>query len=305
MVSGSGKTTILSLICSDHPLSYSLPIEYFGRSRLPTPTQPGLSIFDIQSRIGHSSPEIHAFFPRKRTLRQVLENAWADTFLGKPVLSYQRDLVVDACLRWFRLELDPNADRQNMLNLITILPSWVKGSAINPRTPNEGKSKPTKLHRDGREEIAEYTSSDVDWADTLLFGELPFSAQRVALFLRALIKKPDIVILDEAFSGMDEVVREKCKVFLTYGETMNRLYLPGRKSAEYVLLPTHLARNQKAVIHGLEDRQALVCVSHVKEEVPNEVRNWICLPEAGQNNTVRFGLTISSGSWWDQVWQDA
>lgn len=49
--------------------------------------------------------------------------------------------------------------------------------------------------------------SETGWADQLLFGGLPFSSQRVALFLRAVIKAPDLVILDEAFSGMDESLR--------------------------------------------------------------------------------------------------
>ena len=84
----------MSLICSDHPLAYSLPIKMFGFGRLPLPGRPGISIFDIQARIGQSSPEVHTFFPRNLTLRQTIENAWAETFLGTPKLNSHEDAVI-------------------------------------------------------------------------------------------------------------------------------------------------------------------------------------------------------------------
>ena len=98
---GSGKTTLLSLICSDHPQTYSQPVKLFGRSRLPEPDKPGISIFDIQARIGHSSPEIHHHIPRTLTLRQTLENAWSETFLGTAKLDQKAVAVIEACLKWF------------------------------------------------------------------------------------------------------------------------------------------------------------------------------------------------------------
>ncbi|KAL8983876.1 MAG: hypothetical protein Q9177_004850, partial [Variospora cf. flavescens] len=96
---GSGKTTLLSLISSDHPQSYSLPIRLFSRPRLPSPGEPGISIFDLQSRIGHSSPELHAFFPKHLSLRRVLESAFADTFLVAPQLTFARDTLIDTHLK--------------------------------------------------------------------------------------------------------------------------------------------------------------------------------------------------------------
>src|SRR5262249_34924421 len=113
---GSGKTTIVSLICSDHPQTYALPIKLFGRSRLPeridTATigrqqqlkQP-MTFWDIQARIGHSSPEIHQHMPRSLTARQVVESAWADTFRGKPRFDDAARTTVSACLRWFAADL--------------------------------------------------------------------------------------------------------------------------------------------------------------------------------------------------------
>jgi ABC-type molybdenum transport system ATPase subunit/photorepair protein PhrA len=262
-LNGSGKTTLLSLICSDHPQTYSLPIRLFGRSRLPSPGQPGISIFDLQSRIGHSSPEIHGHIPKSLTLRQVLENAWSDTFRGKPKLDGNARERVDACLRWFEADL---------------------------RTAG-------KIGEEG-----------TAWADELLFGGLPFSSQRVALFLRAVIKAPDLVILDEAFSGMDDGVRDRCLLFLAHGET--KRFSNPHSSSEIDKTPkvveSDVMREGKVKVRGLEKEQALIVISHVKEEIPGSVREWICLPEANTGKPARFGRLQGpiEGDYrrWGEIW---
>lgn len=48
------------------------------------------------------------------------------------------------------------------------------------------------------------------------FSELSISDQKLVLFIRALIKNPDLVILDEALSVMDDSVVEQCKELLRY-----------------------------------------------------------------------------------------
>nr|WOF01082.1 ABC transporter-like protein [Corynespora cassiicola] len=179
---GSGKTTLLSLVTSDHPQTYSAPVKLFQRSRLPSPGVPGITIFDIQSRIGHASPEVHALFPKNLTVRRSLESAWSDTPITNPRMDRHDAKRVEACLRWFEAELNP-------------------------------------LLKDGAP-----ASGELDWASHFMFGELPFSAQRVLLFLRATIRNSDIVILDEAFSGMDDLARDKCLLFLSRGETMEMHY---------------------------------------------------------------------------------
>jgi ABC-type molybdenum transport system ATPase subunit/photorepair protein PhrA len=263
---GSGKTTVLSLICSDHPQTYSLPIKLFGRSRLPEPGQRGISVFDIQARIGHSSPEIHHYMPRKLTLRQTLENAWAETFMGIPQLDSAASAAVDACLRWFEPELRRASSRQDL------------------------------------------KVSNLSWANDLIFGELPFSAQRVALFLRAVIKKPDLVILDEAFSGMDEMVRDKCMLFLAHGESKNFLYSTSSSDQlqRRVIVESDVSKAREVKVGGLGPKQALLCISHVREEVPGCVREWICLPEANRQDPARFGRLDGpiEADWtrWGEIW---
>ncbi|KAK1598169.1 ABC transporter [Colletotrichum navitas] len=240
---GSGKTTLVSLLCSDHPQTYSLPIKLFGRSRLPEPEsgQRPLTLWDIQSRIGHSSPEVHQHMPRGLTVRQVLENAWADTFKGAPKLDDVARGKVEATLRWFALELNP-------------------------------------AHQDSS---ATRSADDLAWSDEYLFGGLSFSAQRIALLLRAIIKNPDVVVLDEAFSGMDDSVRDKCMLYLAKGE--EKTYSGDR------IVDSEVAKAGRVKVRGLTDQQALICISHLKEEVPDCVREWICLPEANEGLPARFG----------------
>ena len=278
---GTGKTTLISLICSDHPQAYSQPLQVFGRSRLAQPGQPGISVFDLQARIGQSSPEIHAFFPRNLSLRQTLENAWADTFLGSPKLTTEIDDTVDACLRWFEAELNP---------------------VFDPTTTQMVK-------RHGQHTYYDPLPRSTDWADDVRFGEAPFSVQRVALFLRAIIKKPELVILDEAFSGMDDYVRDKCILFLTWGEKksfkVGQQY--GIEARSVSLTPQYLISDHEP-ISGLSDDQALICVSHVKEEVPGIVRHWMLLPEPGSHKPPRFGVwdrpLESDERIWQYVWDE-
>ncbi|KAK0744223.1 hypothetical protein B0T18DRAFT_431346 [Schizothecium vesticola] len=274
---GSGKTTIVSLLSSDHPQTYSLPIKLFGRTRLPEPgsgEQP-LTFWDIQSRVGHSSPEIHQHMPRSLTVRQVLESAWADTFRSKPSLDTTSTGQVDATLRWFAHELNP--------------------SFVNPT-----HQLPSASHEE----------DPVDWARDYMFGELSFSAQRILLFLRAIIKHPDIVVLDEAFSGMDDAVRDKCMLFLAHGEEKTYVTTSAgagrRHSPAAQVVPSAAAKAETVKVTGLNERQALVCISHVKEEVPDCVREWICLPEANTGAPARVGRLEGplgrDGRRWREIW---
>ncbi|KAK0701610.1 hypothetical protein B0T26DRAFT_659539 [Lasiosphaeria miniovina] len=279
---GSGKTTIVSLLSSDHPQTYSLPIKLFGRSRLPEPGsgQLPLTFWDIQSCVGHSSPEVHQHMPRSLTVRQVLASAWADTFRSKPALDDNAVDKIEATLKWFSHELNPAA-----------------GSSLKPQ--------PTSL--DG------LAHNSLSWADNYMFGELSFSAQRILLFLRAIIKQQDIVVLDEAFSGMDDAVRDKCMLFLVCGE--EKMYATGLSKSgtkshlptEAPVVPSHVANSGAVMVKGLSDQQALICISHVKEEVPDCVREWICLPEASTSLPARLGRLDgplrTDSKRWREIWE--
>lgn len=273
---GSGKTTLISLITSDHPQAYSLPVRVFGRSRLPevvpggvggkgdgVGSREGVSIFDLQARIGHSSPEIHAFFPKRLSIRRALASAWADAFLVKPRIGAAERALVDRLLVLFAEEL--------------------RGSYSGGKGEGGGGT-------DG-------TEQDTQWADNTSFGALSFSAQRVLLFLRAVAKPVDVLILDEAFSGMDARVRQKCMAFLERGEI--GLRVDGRG-------PRSRSRPPAGAHPGLTDRQALICISHAREEVPDSVNRWLCLPEPASGALIRFGefrrSVASSREEWERVW---
>ncbi|KZZ95371.1 ABC transporter-like protein [Moelleriella libera RCEF 2490] len=240
---GSGKTTLVSLLSSDHPQAYSMPIRLFGRGRLPDPAPAEararpLTFWDIQARIGHSSPEVHQLMPRGHTIRRVIESAWAATLGAVPRLDAPAKRKVDAALRLFAPELNPTTTT----------------SAPSSRGDDDDKQ-------------------DISWADASVFGGVSFSSQRVALLARAVIKQPDIVVLDEAFSGMDDAVRDKCTAFL--------------------------------MAEGLSPRQALICIAHVRDEVPACVREWMCLPEANTGRPARFGRLDGplAEQTWEEIWR--
>ncbi|KAG0126369.1 P-loop containing nucleoside triphosphate hydrolase protein [Tuber indicum] len=198
---GSGKTTLISLLTSDHPQTYALPITHFGHpTRIPGPGRPGVSIFDIQKRIGHASPEVHAFFPKAYTLRRTILSGLAETFRAKPppATEYAETLLA---------------------------------------------------------EFEDIVAGPGGWDDTV-FGEACFNVQRLALFLRAVVGKRELLVLDEALSGMDNAVRDRCLRVLARG--FDRA------------------------------RQALVVVSHVGEEVP-EVDMWVRLPDRGSDACAVYG----------------
>jgi hypothetical protein len=141
------------------------------------------------------------------------------------------------------------------------------------------------------------SNGNLDWASNVLFGESSYSAQRVLLFLRATIRNPDIVILDEAFSGMDDLARDKCLLFLSRGESMELHYTDAGRS------PVDTGKD--VVVPGLQEHQALLCISHSRQEVPGCIRDWICLPEPG-TGPPRFGkfdgpVELSKDRW-NEIW---
>lgn len=266
---------------------------------------PGISIFDLQARIGHASPELHACFPRRLSIRQVVESAWADSFNSKPRLTHERDVLVDTHLRWFQQQLDPQLAFSASSSSSSLLPDPID-ALIPTQICEEGQTPAAeRSHGQHKSIVKRYRESDVDWADTATFGQASHSAQRVALFLRAIIKKPDLVILDEAFSGMDPLARDKCLLFLTHGES-RWWRRDTRRFCQVLTLKarTFMARSGTCLVTGLEERQALLCISHRAEEVPFIVDEYLKLPEPGDGKSVRFGPIDRSQpeDWWAEIW---
>ena len=359
---GSGKTTFLSLLTSDHPQSYSLPIKFFGRTRLPSPGLPGLSLWDIQSRIGHSSPEIHAFFPKHLNIRRVLESAWSETYASKPKLSHERDEIVNAYLRWWEPEV---RQKRPVSQDAKKLRPYRRADDANIRAMVKQSYPPLPEFGFAFNHIPGYkTYDDLEWAEDKAehtFGMLPFGTQRLLLLLRAMIKEPDILILDEAFSGFSTEVRDKAMCWLEYGQTAFLDTHTKSKVGEPAIVRNHrsdiarivhkldldlkeVIRNRKIEgyyadlrsktwdellelsdsvkddqkltepakhrFRGLTDKQALVVVSHVKEEIPPVVDEYVRLP--GEEEVSETGRGIETGrcdsgairtaEGWNKVW---
>ncbi|WPH04534.1 Hypothetical protein R9X50_00742600 [Acrodontium crateriforme] len=278
---GSGKTTMLSLITSDHPQTYSLPVKLFGRSRLPEAGEPGISVFDIQKRMGHSSPEVHAFFPKQLTVRRVLESAWADGPLAKPQLTSEANKRVTAFLRWFSRELNPAQKDQ------TLMEQLKEASTVDLENAREIYDAALK------------DESDLAWTKQMSFRDLSFSNQRLILFLKSLVSEPDLVILDEATSGIDETVRDKALLFLSQGEKYDSII-------DGVGTDSVLSRLGVITTEGLTHQQALLVISHAREDVPGCLREWICLPEPGEGLAPRIGVLDGplelNTKGWDGIW---
>ena len=71
---GAGKSTLLSLINGDNPQAYANDIVLFDKKR-----GTGESIWDIKSKIGFVSPELHQYFPTDNSCLQVIESGYYDT----------------------------------------------------------------------------------------------------------------------------------------------------------------------------------------------------------------------------------
>jgi molybdate transport system ATP-binding protein len=151
---GSGKTTLLSLLTGDNPKSFSQDITLFGRRR-----GSGETIFDIQAKIGHISPELHYHFPAHRTVKDAILSGFGGTFAPPETLHPEEQSQFAAVMDFF----------------LDVLP--------------------------------------VELCDSR-FCELSTSHQRLVLLLRAFVKKPPLLILDEPYQGMDEGMIRRTREYL-------------------------------------------------------------------------------------------
>lgn len=94
---GAGKSILLSMLYGDHPQAYANQVDVFDHRR----GKPGTSIWDVKRRIGFVSPELHLYFPRHLTARQVGLTGLTDTLVvpARPSTEALHDL--DALLTYF------------------------------------------------------------------------------------------------------------------------------------------------------------------------------------------------------------
>lgn len=89
----------------------------------------------------------------------------------------------------------------------TIATGFQAGSMIPPK----------KLSEDKKHVVGAYLQEfELEDKINIQFRDLNISDQKLALFIRALVKNPDLVILDEALSVMDGHTVQKCKELLRH-----------------------------------------------------------------------------------------
>jgi molybdate transport system ATP-binding protein len=137
---GAGKSMLLSLIFADNPQAYSNDITLFDRKR-----GTGESIWDIKDNIGFVSPEMHLYFNRNKTCKEVALSGLAEN-------PYRKTTVTDEIMRL----------TDSLFDYFAIM-----------QTCND------------------------------LFQHVSTGQQNIVLLIRALVKNPPMLVLDEPFQGID------------------------------------------------------------------------------------------------------
>jgi ABC-type molybdenum transport system ATPase subunit/photorepair protein PhrA len=187
---GSGKTTLLSLLTGDHPQSYTqIPphshLHLFGqpRSRIATPR--------LRSLIGLVSPELFNAFPR-RTGMTVWE-AVGTGFDGGFVPCGDRGVGIG-------LDGQLSADEVRW----RVHRVW---DVLVGLGPGAWSSAAGGVERAEARGMAEAFGSRA-------FVDLSAGEQSMVLLMRALVGKPQLVLLDEAWSGMDDAMVRAARAYL-------------------------------------------------------------------------------------------
>jgi molybdate transport system ATP-binding protein len=137
---GAGKSLLLSLIFADNPQAYSNNIVLFDRKR-----GTGESIWDIKDNIGFVSPEMHLYFNRHKTCREIALSGLSEN-------PYKKINITDEIIQF----------ANNLFDYFSI----------------------TKICND-------------------LFHHVSTGQQNIILLIRALVKNPPMLVLDEPFQGID------------------------------------------------------------------------------------------------------
>ena len=216
---GSGKTTLLSLLLGDNPRSYALDasqLALFGAAR----DAPRNAHVLLQRRMGHLSPELFNAFPR-RSLEAgglTVEEAVASGF--------------DGIFTRRRLTPERRARVHHLLRLFAdVLVAHGQHS--------------TGSVFDGIEALAESS-----------FASLTHGSQALVLLLRAIVHRPEFVVLDEPFQGMSAKQSARAREFLDGGvvPTSDGFWLEG------------LSVEEQAQERAWRQQLVLVMVSHYQTE---------------------------------------
>jgi ABC-type molybdenum transport system ATPase subunit/photorepair protein PhrA len=214
---GSGKTTLLSLITGDHPQSYTqIPpksqLTLFGRSRSRIPTP------QLRSLIGVVSPELYNAFPRRSGMSvwDVVGTGFDGGFIPLGTKGVGVGLAGGLT----------GEETQWRVNRV-----WEVLRGLGPHTwLKEGVKAGMDMN------IGTQKNINPEAFAARSFINLSAGEQSVVLLMRALVGRPQLVLLDEVWSGMDEAMINAARTYLKAG--------------------------------GLIVEQAVVVISHWEDEVP-------------------------------------
>lgn len=104
---GSGKSTLLALLTADHPQSWSSEVFLCGE-----PLEVGKhSYFSINQQIGHSSPEVHAIFPKYLNTRRAISTGFSSSMFPATQLSAEQAESIERVGRRLGLDLSDTETR--------------------------------------------------------------------------------------------------------------------------------------------------------------------------------------------------
>ena len=204
---GTGKTTLLALLTGEHPQSYTQSSNLLlfdrERSKWATPL--------LLRNIGRVSPEMFNAFPRRHNL--TVWDAIGTGFDGGFVPKGEKGVGIAE--DGGRLEAGGQEEQWRLSRMHEVM------RALGP---SQGHTHPEGISDE------QYFSRP--------FADLSPGEQSMVLLMRALVGAPPLVLLDEAWAGMDKAMVQAAHRYLQDGGG------------------------------GLTDKQACIVVSHWEEEVP-------------------------------------
>jgi ABC-type molybdenum transport system ATPase subunit/photorepair protein PhrA len=250
---GSGKTTLLSLLLGMHPQSYSLgadQLTLFGQAR----AEPVNATPLLRRKCGQLSPELVNAFPRRGlefgglTVQDTVGSGFEGIFSRRELTPEQIRRVRSLVARFRH---------------VLLVPTRITSSSVS----SSGSS-----------------STEADGLSSLLASPLHAltpGSQVLVLFLRAIVHRPGLLVLDEPFQGMSSKQVAAVRDFLDGNVDVDR-QSEGQGEGESGA-STGIGRTGEEQERELDrawlKKMALVLVSHFEEEWPRTAGRLIRLRE--------------------------